>query len=136
QEQARENIGATEVGHALFTAASKIAARENIGIMALPKGISGLLLSNDPVAPLTTIAVSAGAARDSTDTVTIRLNAGITKRIDLNWAQGNGAGGLDTGTRVTFHGYHFFVILNPTTGDVDVLISASALNPALPSGYE
>src|SRR5690606_36111596 len=36
QEQARENIGATEVGHALFPAASKEAARDAIGAADAP----------------------------------------------------------------------------------------------------
>jgi hypothetical protein len=78
--------------------------------------------------------VSPGTAADSTNTVMITLNAAMTKTLSA-WAAGSGNGGLDTGTIAAGAWYHMFVIRNPTTLAVDVLFSASATAPTLPSGY-
>jgi hypothetical protein len=59
----------------------------------------------------------------------------ITKQIDAVWAQGNNAGGLDTGVVSNDTWYYSFAIYNPTTKDSDILFSASPTSPTLPSDY-
>lgn len=46
-----------------------------------------------------------------------------------------GAGGLDTGSLAASTWYYFYLIYNPTTGDIAALASRSAKSPTLPSGY-
>jgi|GEM_PF-6087722 len=102
---------------------------------SVSRSISGLVPYNDAVSPLTVIGVSPRTARNSTNDVDIVLVSGILKRIDAAWAAGSGQGGLDTGTVAIYATYHLFVIRNPTSGAIDVLISASASSPLLPSGF-
>ena len=125
-------------GDGYVDAASNIINSE--GASLAPKGRSlaqghlfGLTLSNaaDTVNDIT---VSAGAARDGTDTVNMVLPAAITKQLDATWAAGTNAGGLDTGS-VANGTYFVWLIRNTTTGDVDALFSTSATAPTMPSGY-
>ncbi len=102
---------------------------------SVSRSISGLVPYNDAVSPLTVIGVSPGTARNSTNDVDIVLVSGILKQIDAAWSAGSGQGGLDTGTVAIYTTYHLFVIRNPTSGAIDVLISASASSPLLPSGF-
>ena len=57
--------------------------------------------------------------------------AGLANSLDVT---ASGANGLDTGT-ITTGGYHYFVIYNPTSGQVALLVSLSATAPVMPSGY-
>ena len=59
----------------------------------------------------------------------------MTKRIDENWAEGDNAGGLDTGTVAADTTYYCFAIYNPATQTSDFLFSTSLSSPILPSGY-
>jgi hypothetical protein len=59
----------------------------------------------------------------------------LTKQIDAVWAEGDAAGGLDTGSVAADTTYHMFAIWNPTTETADFLFSASYVSPTLPSGY-
>ena len=99
-----------------------------------PRGhLSGLAIANNATDAVNDIDISEGECRDSTNSVDIKLSAGITKRLDAAWVAGTNQGGLDTGAiaNVTYH-------VHAITGSavaVDVLFSASATAPTLPTGY-
>jgi len=59
----------------------------------------------------------------------------LTKQIDGAWAEGDNAGGLDTGSVAIDTWYHCYTIYNPTTGVSDALFTATYGSPAMPSGY-
>jgi hypothetical protein len=82
----------------------------------------------------TTFTVQPGIACDSTFTDMMTLTAAMNKNTG-GFAPGSGNGSLDTGTIATTTWYHAFVIKNQTTGAVDVLVSLSATNPTMPSGF-
>jgi hypothetical protein len=63
----------------------------------------------------------------------MRLASSLAKTTSA-WTAGAG-GALDTGTIVINTWYHWFVIMNVTSGAVDVLCSTSPTTPTLPSGY-
>jgi hypothetical protein len=106
-------------------------------IAFVPQGyLFGLTMSTAGASASLTVA--AGMAVDSTGTRTMRLAGGLTKTTAA-WAAGSGVGGLDTGTIANNTWYHWFEIMNPTTGTVDVVFSATA-TPAngpttLPAGF-
>lgn len=126
---ARTALGAGSVGNTVFTAATKADAQGAIGI---PRGhIDGVNLST--AGSSATMTVSAGQAADGTATVLMELASSLAKTTSA-WAVG-AAGGLDTGTIANNTWYHFYLIRRPDTGVVDVLISASASSPTLPTNY-
>lgn len=97
-----------------------------------PRGyIDGLVLS---AASTTSIGISAGVARDSTNTIDITLASAFTKTTS-SWASGTAAGGLDTGVIATSTWYYVFGILRTDTGATDILYSTSYSSPTLPANY-
>jgi hypothetical protein len=94
--------------------------------------LAGLTLSTAGSSP--TFSVAPGVAADSTNVDMITLAAAMSKTTGA-WAAGTGAGALDLGTIAINTFYHVFLIKNVSTGAVDVLISLSATNPTMPSGY-
>ena len=97
--------------------------------------ISGLALANDASFPNTHVTIATGQARDSTDSFDLRLTTGLVKRLDQAWAAGTGVGALDTGSVAANTGYWVHLIRKTADGTLDVLMSTSATNPTLPSGY-
>lgn len=84
--------------------------------------LTGFIMSNDTDADHD-INITAGQCSDSTNTASIARTE-ITKQIDAVWVAGDDAGGFPSagGSGLTLANdtwYHFFVILNPTTGAVD-----------------
>ena len=71
--------------------------------------------------------------------VTVRNAAGASIELsdvsETLTISGTGAGGLDTGSLAASTWYYFYIIYNPTTGDVSTLASLSASAPTLPTGY-
>jgi len=59
----------------------------------------------------------------------------LTKQIDAAWAEGDNAGGLDTGSIAADTFYYLFAIYNPTSTISDYLFSTSSSSPTMPSGY-
>lgn len=99
-----------------------------------PRGhLAGLALSNGTDAT-NDIDIAAGECRDGSNLMDMLLSSALTKRLDAAWAQGSGAGGLDTGT-ITNTTYHIFLIGNGVTGAVDALFSTSPTSPTMPSGW-
>lgn len=92
--------------------------------------IEGLTLSKGTGLTSKCVQVLAGFDTDTG----IDITTTIVKSLDSSWAAGDGAGGLDTGTLQANSGYHVFAISGPSGSDV--LISASAVNPVMPSGYD
>jgi len=80
--------------------------------------------------------VAAGEARDDADSDDMVLVSSLTKQVDVVWAAGSNAGALDTGTVAAGTDYYIYLIKSSGTGAVDVLLSASASAPTMPSGYD
>lgn len=97
--------------------------------------IFGLELSNTAASPTTSVTISAGLARDSTNTSGLTLAVPMAKSLTALWAAGTGNGGRDIGALANGQTWHVFLILNPTTSAVDALFSQSATAPTLPAGF-
>lgn len=98
--------------------------------------IFGLTLSNNAGDATNDIDIAAGiAAADASPYRLMELAAGITKRLDANWAVGTNQGGLDTGA-IANTPYHVWLIRRSDTGVVDVLFSTSATAPTMPANYD
>jgi len=101
-----------------------------------PKGhLYGLGMSSDTDADHD-ITVVVGEAVDDGDVDLMVLATDITKQLDSGWSVGDDAGGLDTGSVAADTTYHVFLIKRSDTGVVDVLFSASATSPTMPSNYD
>jgi hypothetical protein len=96
-----------------------------------PGALFGLTMST--AGSSATLTVAAGFAADSTNVKLMRLASSLAKTTSA-WTAGAG-GALDTGSLANNTWYHWYVIYNPTTDTTDVLFSASASAPTLPSGY-
>jgi hypothetical protein len=93
----------------------------------MPKGhLHGLVRSNDAGDTAQDINVTAGEAQDTANGNNITLASEITKKTDATWAAGDDAGGMASGVSLT-NGMtlHVHVILNPTSGAVDVGFDSS-----------
>lgn len=98
--------------------------------------ISGYICSNNVTYPTTRLDISVGNCRDTTNTYSIQRSTGITKKLDAVWAAGTNQGGRDSATALAAgQTWHVHAILNPTSGDTDILFSQSATAPTLPTGY-
>lgn len=79
--------------------------------------------------------IGIGECRDTDDTNDIVVVA-LTKQIDVAWAVGNDAGGLDVAPPIsTDVPGAVWAILRPDTGITDLLYSESFTAPALPTNY-
>lgn len=94
----------------------------------------GLTLANNGSDATNDIDIAAGLAVDDGSAAFMVLAAGLTKRLDAAWTVGTNQGGLDTGS-IANDVYHVFLIRRPDTGVVDVLFSASATAPTMPTNY-
>lgn len=147
----RNNADATKIG--VFNAAGLPTATTRtydlpyysgtLGLVSDIRGhIYGLTLSNNVTDPTNDIDIAAGAAVDSTGTVSMQLLAALGKRLDAAWAVGGtpaaAVGGLDTGA-VANGTYHVYLIRRPDTGVVDVCFSLVPTAPItggnIPAAY-
>jgi hypothetical protein len=103
-------------------------------IEMLRGAISGLVQSNAADADHD-ITLSAGGALDDTHSAWMKLSSTLTKQIDAAWAEGDAAGGLDSGSVANSTWYYIWLIKNPSSGTVDALFSTSSSSPTMPSGY-
>lgn len=118
-----------------LTSAAEVGVAPLASNIRIPKGyLYGLTLSNNVTDATNDIDIAAGEASDSTGLLVMALASGITKRLDAAWAVGSGNGGLDTGS-IANTTYHIHLIMRPDTGVVDVLFSASATAPTMPTNY-
>jgi hypothetical protein len=99
----------------------------------LPGFIGGLKCS---AAAGQVVTVTKGAARDSTDAVMLGLTSTWTKNVKNERVSGTGNGASDgTVSFVAGQTVHLFVIGQSLGASADLLTSASATAPTLPSGY-
>jgi hypothetical protein len=98
---------------------------------------SGFLLANNAAAPTTTVDVAAGVARDTTDSVNLKLSSIVRGILQAagSWAAGDNQNKLDAGIKAISAWYHVFVIRKISDGTGDILFSLSATAPTLPAGY-
>lgn len=82
-------------------------------------------------ASASSIQIRPGLAISSDGTASLTVSSAIT----VDFANANGANGLDTGSEASSTWYYVWLIKNPTTGTVAGLLSASRTSPTLPSGY-
>jgi hypothetical protein len=102
----------------------------------VPYTVFGMKLSRDAGDTSHDINVTAGACKDATYAEDIILPTEMTKQCDAGWAVGDDAGGMESGGSMPTDGLlYVWAIKNPTTGNVDILISASATAPTMPIGY-
>ena len=105
--------------------------KSSTSAVALPAGYcDGLILQEHATA--TSLQVTAGQARNSTNTIDIVL--GSTTEVDFTTT---GAGGLDAGALAADTLYNVFVIGDSTsTNATSVLASTSLTTPTMPAGYD
>ncbi len=104
---------------------------------ALPRSyLAGLGLSNNATDPNNDVDIAVGECRDSADTANLVLTSALTKQLDVSWAVGSNAGGLDTGAKANNTWYHVWLIRRSDTGVVDALFSTSATSPTMPTNYD
>ena len=136
-----DDMASDSASHVPSQQSVKAYADEVAGASA-PRGhIDGLILSNNSGDPAKDINITAGAARDDGNVVTIKLDTLIHKKLDEAWAVGTIAGALDGtessgGTPDADTWYHIWLIRRSDTGVVDVLASESATDPTMPTNYD
>lgn len=95
----------------------------------------GLTLSNNATDANNDIDVAVGRCVDEDAEFTMALSAVLTKQLDAAWAEGDDAGGLDTGSKANDETYHVHLIRKDADGTIDALFSLSPTSPTLPSGW-
>lgn len=85
----------------------------------------------------TTVTVGSGEWRDSANSLDILLAGALTKTIQASggWAAGNNQNGLFSGAKTNSTWYEAFVIVNGTTGAVDIGFDTNATAANRPSGW-
>lgn len=99
--------------------------------------LSGMTLSNSATDATNDIDIGSGSCVSDDGTAVMTLSSNYTKQLDAVWTVGTNQGGLDTGS-IANTTYHVWVICRTdlSGGDVtDILFSASASSPTMPSGY-
>ncbi|WP_148301852.1 hypothetical protein [Sneathiella glossodoripedis] len=95
---------------------------------------SGFTVSINATDPDHDVDITAGYARDSTDTVDI-VGSAMTKQLDATWVAGNNAGGLFSGTVAPNTRYYKFAIVKDSDNSVDYGFDTSSTAASIPSGY-
>lgn len=101
-----------------------------------PNFLDGMAVSNNGTDSANDIDVAAGFARDADDNGDIIITSTMVKQIDAVFAEGTGAGGLDTGTVAADTIYFIWAIAKAADGVADVLLSTSSTAPTMPSGFD
>lgn len=106
--------------------------------LALRGYINGLILSNNTDDAVNDIDISAGIARDTTNTVSMRLTSTFTKRIDDDWTIGTGNGGFPSTLTLAINTWYFVFLLSNSDGssiDAGFDTSTTAANLLADSGF-
>lgn len=105
---------------------------------ALGKAIYGLTYANGDGAGggdlVNDVTIFAGGAMDATGAY-FMVGPQRTKQLDVAWAVGNNAGGLDTGS-IANSDYYIWEIVRSDTGVVEYLFSLSNTAPTMPASYD
>jgi hypothetical protein len=97
--------------------------------------LSGYEISNNSTDSNHDIDIAPGFALSDVDDTPINLFTTMTKQLDALFAEGTNQGGLDTGTIGVSTWYYIYAIYNTSTKITDILFSASATDPIMPSNY-
>lgn len=99
--------------------------------------LSGLTLTNNVANPGTDIDIAPGVARNSVGTLSLRLGASLTKRLQSvgAWSAGAGGNGLFSGARANSTWYHLFLIRNDADGTIDAGFDTNISAANKPAGY-
>lgn len=81
--------------------------------------IRGLEVVNNATFPQTRVDISPGVARVASEDRIARLAAAITKRLDVDWAEGNGNGGFPSGLTLANNTWYGVFVLLKDDGTVD-----------------
>lgn len=100
---------------------------------AFPWAIYGNTYANNAVDAVNDIDIAIGGCMDDTNTVWMPGTA-LTKQLDVAWAVGSAAGGLDTGA-IANADYYIWRIMRTDLTVVDALYSLSSTAPTMPAGY-
>lgn len=101
----------------------------------VPRGaIQGLTYANNGTDGTNDIDIAVGTAMDATNARLLVLGTALTKKLDVVWAVGTNAGGLDTGA-IADGDYYIWLIYRSDTDVTDVLFSLSATAPTMPTNY-
>lgn len=93
----------------------------------LTKFMTGLKLANNATDSTNDLDIAAGAAAsEATTPALIILSAGLTKRLDANWAVGSGNGGRYSGAAITDTTYHAWLVSKSDGTGTDVYLDQSA----------
>ena len=95
----------------------------------------GLTLSNNAVDADHDIDIAAGETISDDGERVMVLGAALTKQLDVGWAEGTDAGGLDAGAIAADKTYHMHLIRKDILGTIDALFSRSATAPTMPTGW-
>jgi hypothetical protein len=103
----------------------------------VPGYIDGGVLSNDETDPTNSLHITELICRDDQNIANIQVPA-MSKRVDANWAAGDGNGGLDAGTIGASQVLVYVWAIGDSTvqNPGDILFSKSGLTPGLPGGYD
>ena len=112
--------------------AANTASIASIGV--LQGYIAGLEISNGTDTDHD-IDIAVGVAAADDESKYLALASSFTKQIDAAFAKGTNQGGLDTGSVAADTFYYFWIIEQDSTGDTDILISASQTSPTMPAGW-
>jgi hypothetical protein len=117
------------------TISSQSAERHDRGVLPR-KFISGLVVSVNLLDPIRDIDISVGACRNDADDADYRLTTGLTKKLDVAFAEGTNQGGLGTGVSMPSSGtMHVFAITKDADGATDAYADTSLAGANVPGGW-
>lgn len=115
---------------------SCVPAAATIRDVTAPKGYLWGLTMDQAVADTTNdINVATGETTSEDGDQLMVLSSALTKQIDVAWAVGNLAGGMNTGSVANDTWYEVHLIKRVDTGVVDVMFTTTANRATRPTGY-
>lgn len=115
-----------------FTTDDSLSSSSNVLRAQFRGHLYGLTLSNNGTDATNDIDIEAGEAADADGNLMV-LSSGLTKRLDAGWFPGSGNGGMETGGSIADGTWHVWLIQRSDTGATEVMFSASATSPTMPS---
>jgi hypothetical protein len=126
-------------GQVLTSAGAGAAPTWQAAAPALPGYIGGLTLGNSGTTSIT-IGLGGATSDDNNPANMVAMvlpgTAAWTKSCNAIWSSGSGGNALDVAGPIPANAWmHVFLIMNTTSGAVDILVSTSPTTPSLPSGF-
>ena len=98
-----------------------------------PDFISGLTMVNNITTPNTILDILLALGKARGNNITVTSAATMSKKLDVAWAAGNNAGGLDTGAKAASKTYFVWAIRKQSDLSFDWLYSLSLTAPTVPA---